>query len=122
MISNLQLYLSKGLVKSKFKNLKVRKLEAATSSEFREWVLGKDKKYDMHAGVEYLGQDLLNDFCMNYPDYGLTGKIKITHRTFYRWLDEYAKYRYGTKLVESHGYNGKVVRFIDGEKQTELCM
>ena len=122
MISNLQLYLSKGLVKSKFKNLKVRKLEAATSSEFREWVLGKDKKYDMHAGIEYLGQDLLNDFCMNYPDYGLTGKIKITHRTFYRWLDEYAKYRYGTKLVESHGFNGKVVRFIDGEKQTELCM
>lgn len=122
MISNLQLYLSKGLISSKFKNLKVRKLEAATSSEFREWALGKDKKYDLNAGVEYLAQDLLNDFSYNYPDYGLTGKIKITHRTFYRWLDEYAKYRYGTKLVEFRGVNGKVIKFIDLEKQTELCI
>lgn len=122
MISNLQLYLSKGLMRSNFKNLKVRKLEAATSSEFREWVLGIDKKFDLAANVEYLGQDLLNDFCTNYPDYGVLGKIKITHRTFYRWIDEYAKYRYGTKVLEYRGANGKVIRFIDENKQTELCI
>jgi len=122
MISNIQLYLSKGLIESKFKNLKIRKLEAATSSEFREWSLGKDKKYDMAPDFEYVGQDLLNDFCMNYPDYGPTGKIKITHRTFYRWLDEYARYKYGTRLHEGKGVLGKVVKFIQLDNQTKLCI
>jgi len=122
MIANLQLYLSKGLVKSKFKNLKIRKLEAATSSEFREYVLGKDKKFEFSPDIEYLGQDILSDFCTNYPDYGPAGKIKLTHRTFYRWLDEYAKYRYNTKLIEYRGVHGKMIRFYEEEKQQKLCI
>lgn len=122
MISNLQLFLSKGLMKSKFKNLKVRKLEAATSSEFREWCLGRDKLYDLSPNVDYTGQDLFNDFTSNYPDFAPNGKTRISNRTFYRWLDEYAKYRYGTKLMETKGFNGKVVRFIEDEKQTKLCI
>lgn len=122
MISNIQLYLSKGLIKSRFKNLEIRRLEASTSSEFREWVLGKDKKYDLNPNFEYLGQDLLNDFCMNYPDYGPAGKIKITHRTFYRWIDEYAKYKFGTKAIEGRNMNGKTIKFEETDKQAKLCI
>lgn len=122
MISNLQLFLAKGFIKSKFKNLEVRKLEASTSSEFREWVLGRDKKYDLNPNVDYIGQDLFNDFAANYPDFSQTGKTRISNRTFYRWLDEYAKYRYGTKLFEAKGLNGKIIRFIELEKQQKLCM
>lgn len=122
MIANLQLFLSKGLVKSRFKNLKVRKLEAATSSEFREWCLGRDRLYNLDPNVDYIGQDLLNDFVSNYPDFAPTGKARISNRTFYRWLDEYAKYRFNTKLFETKGFNGKIVRFIEEEKQTKLCI
>lgn len=122
MIANLQMFLSKGLVKSKFKNLKVRKLEAATSSEFREWCLGRDRLYNLDSNVDYTGQDLFNDFVSNYPDYAPTGKARIANRTFYKWLDEYAKFRYNTKLFETKGFNGKIVRFIEEEKQTKLCI
>lgn len=122
MIANLQLYLSKGLMKSKFKNLEIRKLEAATSHEFREYILGKDKKWDFAANVEYLAQDILNDFCTNYPDYGPTGKIKLTHRTFYRWMNEYAKYKFGTSMSEHRGANGKIIKFFKIEAQQELCI
>ena len=122
MIANLQMFLSKGLIKSKFKNLKVRKLEAATSSEFREWCLGRDRLYNLYPNVDYTGQDLFNDFVSNYPDYAPTGKARIANRTFYKWLDEYAKFRYNTKLFETKGFNGKIVRFIEEEKQTKLCI
>ena len=122
MIANLQMFLSKGLIKSKFKNLKVRKLEAATSSEFREWCLGRDRLYNLDPNVDYTGQDLFNDFVSNYPDYAPTGKARIANRTFYKWLDEYAKFRYNTKLFETKGFNGKIVRFIEEEKQTKLCI
>ena len=37
MIGCLQLYMNKGLIRSQFVNLKVRKLSAATSHEFIEW-------------------------------------------------------------------------------------
>lgn len=121
MIANLQMYLSKGLMRSKFKNLKIRKLEAATSHEFREYILGKDKKWDFISNVEYLAQDILNDFCTNYPDYGPGGKIKLTHRTFYRWLNEYAKYRFGSNIIETRGVNGKIIKFFEIESQEELC-
>lgn len=122
MIANLQMFLSKGLVKSKFKNLKVRKLEAATSSEFREWCLGRDRLYNLDSNIDYTGQDLFNDFVSNYPDFAPTGKARIANRTFYKWLDEYAKFRYNTKLFETKGFNGKIVRFIEEEKQTKLCI
>ena len=111
MISNIQLYLQKGLIKSEFKNLKMRQFYIATSHEFAEWCLGDDKKYDIVAGGEYLGQELMADFKEKYPDYGDAVKSKLTHRTFYRWLDEYCKFKYGTKLLEWRTADGKKVKF-----------
>jgi hypothetical protein len=55
-----------------------------------------------------------------YPDYGQYGKIKLTHRTFYRWLDEYAKFRYGTKLIEKRSAVGKTISFYEEKKQLRI--
>jgi hypothetical protein len=120
MISNVQLYLSKGLIKSKFKNLKVRKFYIATSHEFAEWALGEDKEHALKPDIDYIGQNVMNDFMEKYPDYGQYGKIKLTHRTFYRWLDEYAKFRYGTKLIEKRSAMGKVISFYEEKKQLRI--
>ena len=120
MIGCLQLYLQRGLIESPFKNLAIRKLEASTSPEFREWVLGNDMKYKLGADIEYVAQDIMNDFCEQYPDYGPMGKIKISHRTFYRWMHSYAMYRYGCPFKEARNMMGKTITFVETKKQIEI--
>jgi len=120
MIGCLQLYLQRGLIESPFKNLAIRKLEASTSPEFREWVLGNDMKYKLGADIEYVAQDIMNDFCEQYPDYGPMGKIKLSHRTFYRWMHSYAMYRYGCPFKEARNMMGKTITFVETKKQIEI--
>lgn len=120
MLSCLQLFLSKGLIRSNFKNLAVRKLEVATSSEFREWVLGNDKKYQLMPNTEYNGPDLMNDFTDNYPDFRPGGPMRFNNRKFYQWLDEFAQFKYGTKLIEGRNALGKTVTFYEPKKQKEI--
>jgi hypothetical protein len=120
MVSCIQLYLSKGLLSSEFKNLRVRQLEVSTSPEFREWILGDDKKYPMSPNYEYTGQDLLNDFIENYPDYRTGGPMRFTNRRFYTWLNEYARFKYGTSLIEGRSSLGKTIKFYEPEKQQKL--
>ena len=120
MIGCLQLYLQRGLIESPFKNLAIRKLEASTSPEFREWVLGNDMKYKLGADIEYVAQDIMNDFCDQYPDYGPMGKIKLSHRTFYRWMHSYAMYRYGCPFKEARNMMGKTITFVEPKKQIEI--
>jgi hypothetical protein len=122
MIHCLQLYLSNGLTESPFKNLELRKLEAASSYEFREWVTApdKDRKYRLYVGVEYLGSDLMNDFTSEYPDYGASGKIKLSHKTFYKWLNSYAKFKFGEPLTTIRSTYGLMVKFTEQNKQTKI--
>jgi hypothetical protein len=120
MLECIQLFLKKGLIKSDFKNLSVRKLEVSTSSEFREWVLGTDKKFPLVAGIEYSGPDLMIDFTDNYPDFRAGGPMRFNNRKFYQWLDEYAQYKYGTKLIEGRNSLGKTVRFYEPERQQKI--
>lgn len=120
MLSCLQYFLAKGFVKSEFKNLAVRKLEVATSSEFREWVLGNDKKFQLAPNTEYSGPDLMNDFTDNYPDFRPGGPMRFNNRKFYQWLDEYAQFKYGTKLIEGRNALGKTVTFYEPKKQKEI--
>lgn len=120
MLECVRYFLEKGFVKSEFKNLAVRKLEVSTSSEFREWVLGSDKKFALQPNTEYNGQDLMNDFTDNYPDFRAGGPMRFNNRKFYAWLDEFAQFKYGTKLIEGRNALGKTVRFYEPEKQTKI--
>lgn len=121
MISNLQLYLKKSLIKSDFKNLKVRKFIAETSADFWEWCVSKDNM-DTKANAKSLGQSMLNNFVSEYPDYDRHGRYRITNAKFYHWLEAYGEFAFGTKPRMYKVTNGKEVHFIVKElKQLKLC-
>jgi hypothetical protein len=94
MIQCLQGYLSTGLVKSKFVNLKIRQLSAETCHEFIEWC-GLVEGHD-NGNIEYNARqyknELYNDFAEEYPDYGPRGKMSISRTKFYRWLTSFSVY------------------------------
>jgi hypothetical protein len=48
------------------------------------------------------------------------GKIKISHRTFYRWMHSYAMYRYGCPFKEARNMMGKTITFVETKKQIEI--
>jgi hypothetical protein len=121
MISNLQLYLKKGLMSSEFKNLKVRKLIAETSSEFYEWATSRDNM-DTKPNAKTLGQDMLNRFIDEYPDYGRYGRYKLSNAKFYHWLDAYGEFAFGMKPRVMRVTLGKQIHFVVKElKQLKLC-
>jgi len=122
MISNLQLYLSRGLIKSKFKNLKERHLIASTSFDFVEWCKDPNNDYTK-AYAEYLCQSIYNNFVETNPDYSPRGKYPLLQRKFYAWLDEWGAYRYNVKPKTYRGANGKMIRFdvkLPEQKSMEL--
>ena len=111
MIQNLQFYLSSGLSRSEFKNLATRKFIAETSGDFWEWCTGADN-YMTRLNAVSLGQELYNDFSIQYPDWGQYGKYKISHNKFYRWIDCYGDFAFGTKPNISRNALGKTIEFI----------
>jgi hypothetical protein len=111
MIQNLQFYLSSGLSRSEFKNLATRKFIAETSGDFWEWCTGPDN-YMTRINAVSLGQELYNDFSIQYPDWGQYGKYKISHNKFYRWIDCYGDFAFGTKPNISRNALGKTIEFI----------
>ena len=116
MISNLQSYLNKGLVRSEFKNLKTRKFIAETSSDFWEWATSNDNVHTK-ANIRSLGQDLFNSFTQEYPDYATYGRFKISQNKFYRWIDSYGEFAFGTKPIVSRTALGKNIEFIVKENE-----
>ena len=120
MIANLQLYLRKGLQKSKFKNLKERKFIAETSMDFYDWA--RDRYNDKtKVGVEVLGQDLYNGFTELYPDYGPRGKYTIARNKFYNWINLYGDFMYNRHPEKYRSTLGVTFRFErDVEKQLDL--
>jgi hypothetical protein len=120
MLYCLQTYLTKGFIEAEFKNLELRKLESSTSYEFREWVTSSDARPFLLPNCDLIGQDVMNEFTTNYPDFGQFGKYKLPHRTFYDWLNKYAIFKYGEPYVDRRGSNGKMIRFTSKEKQTKL--
>jgi hypothetical protein len=122
MISCLQGYLNTGLVASPFKNLELRKLEAATSYEFREWATApeSDRRYRIEVGSSYLGTDLMQDFINEYPDYGMHGKIKLSNKTFYKWINSYAKFKFGEPVSTIRTANGLMVKFTKLDTQIKI--
>ena len=114
MINCLQEYLDTGLVRSKFVNLKIRQLSAETSHDFIEWCglvdnIESDRTIDTH--VKYYKQDLYFDFVSEYPDYGPKSKMTISRTKFYKWLNSYAIFKYGSTPEEGRDQNGRWIVF-----------
>lgn len=110
MIYCLQLYMYKGLVKSKFVNLNIRQLSAATSHEFIEWVGLLDKSTDsspLPLEFRLYKQDLYNEFINEYPDYSPKSKLTISRNKFYKWLNDYAVYISNQEPEEGRDARGR---------------
>lgn len=124
MTSCLQDYLSTGLMRSKFVNLKIRQLSAATSHDFIEWcglIEGHQKNNRLVLDTKLPMQDLYFDFIGEYPDYGPKAKMTISRTRFYKWLISYGTYITNKQPKEGRDMNGRwFLMEKPRDKQTSL--
>lgn len=114
MINCLRFYLTNGLVKSKFVNLKIRQLSAETCHEFIEWVglvENTDRSGVLPMNVRLYKNELYSNFVDEYPDYGARGKMTISRTKFYKWLVAYAIYKEGIMPEEDRDHIGRWIIF-----------
>ena len=115
MISCLSSYLSTGLVKSKFINLKIRQLSSETSHEFIEWVgLVQGSKNKIQKDVRLYMNTLYLDFIEQNPDYAPKSKLTISKIKFYKWLESYSKFLSG-RVESDRDAMGKWIMFENKE-------
>jgi len=110
MISCLQNYLSKGLQKSQFVNLKIRQLSAETCHDFIEWcglLKGQSSNPSLMLETKLNSQQLYYDFIEEYPDFGPKAKMTISRIRFYKWLASYALYKTGMQPEIGKDVHGK---------------
>jgi hypothetical protein len=110
MINCLRFYLTNGLVKSKFVNLKIRQLSAETCHEFIEWcglVDSNDRSSVVQSNVKLYKNELYSMFVDEYPDYGTRGRMTISRTKFYKWLVAYAIYKEGVMPEEDRDHIGR---------------
>ena len=122
MVSNLQLYLEHGLVKSSFVNLKIRKLSAETSHDFIEWcglIDGNPVTDKLVMNKQIYMNDLYNDFISDNPDYAPKAKMTISRTRFYKWVIAYAMFRTDREPRQGRDMQGKWIKMEskDGKKE-----
>jgi hypothetical protein len=119
MVNNLMSYLNTGLVKSTFVNLKIRKLSAETCHEFIEWCGMIDGSSHIKTDTLLYKQDLYLDFIMDNPDFAPKAKMTISRTLFYKWLIAYGVYVTGITPLEGRDGNGRWIKFITKEGETQ---
>lgn len=109
MIGCLKSYLSTGLVKSKFVNLKIRQLSAETCHDFIEWcgLINNQENRIMEHGKRLRANDLYEDFVDNYPDYGPRSRMTVSRQKFWKWIISYAVFTSGSMPEEGRDMIGK---------------
>ena len=120
MIRCLQNYLDSGLQKSKFVNLEIRQLSAATSHDFIEWcgLLDSNSVNDsLKVETRLYKHDLYLDFVSEYPDYAPKSKLTISRTRFYKWLVSYALFKEGIQPQEGRDSNGRWIIIKEKPKQ-----
>lgn len=124
MIKSLQRYLTSGLLKSEFVNLKIRKLSADTCHEFIDWcglINGEPHSDKLVMNEVIYKQDLYIDFIQDNPDFQPKAKRTISRTEFYNWLVSYGIYVSGVKPVEGRTSTGMWIKFIGkNESQDDL--
>lgn len=114
MISCLQLYLEKGLLRSTFVNLELRRLSAETSHEFIEWcgLLENTTNPLLVMKERIMTNTLYFNFIEEYPDYGPKAKMSVTRQRFHKWLEAYSQYKYTCPPQTGRDNQGKWMEFV----------
>ena len=118
MVSCLKNYLTTGLVKSKFVNLKIRQLSAETTHDFIEWcglVDNTEPAKMLEPGIRVYKQELYYEFISEYPDYGPKSRMTISRTKFYKWLVSYGLFKYGIIPEEGRDFGGRWICFKTNE-------
>lgn len=118
MVSCLKNYLTTGLVKSKFVNLKVRQLSAETTHDFIEWcglVDNAEPAKMLEPGIKVYKQEIYYEFISEYPDYGPKSRMTISRTKFYKWLVSYGLFKYGIVPEEGRDFGGRWICFKTNE-------
>jgi hypothetical protein len=114
MIDCLTQYLNKGLVKSDFINLEMKKTLRATGADFMEWCgvinSGEENNRFLVLHEKNHMNQMYVDFITEYPDYAPMGKMTVTRQQFHRWVVLYSKYKYGVEPEVGRDSVGKWVR------------
>ena len=114
MITNLQVYLDKGLVRGNFVNKKIKDLSSETNHEFIEWcglVSNSQPNDKLKPNNRVYRTELYDDFVEEYPDYAPKSKFTVPRRRFYNWVKAYSLYNFGTELEESRDLGGRYFIF-----------
>ena len=110
MVGNLKSFLRTGLVKSDFKNLKIRKFIADTDHSFWEWATEPENTVITYNSI-IKKQKLWLDFIKEYPDFGPRAKMSISVNKFYRWLRAFAIYQTQQEPTEGRDHEGRYIIF-----------
>ena len=114
MITNLQLYLDKGLLKSDFINQKTRTFAANTSYSFVEWcgVIDGKPHPKLITDQRICKNDLFLDFVDEYPDYAPKSRDSVNRNEFGKWLMSYAEFKHECKALEGRDGIGRWIEFV----------
>jgi len=120
MIECLQIYLTKGLIKSKFVNLPIRQLSAETSHDFVEWcglLNGGTTNHKLKPNRRIRLQDCYYDFISEYPDYAPKSKMTISRTKFNKWVLSYGKFISGKNITEGRDAQGKWMTIVQYDEE-----
>jgi hypothetical protein len=120
MIECLQIYLTKGLIKSKFVNLPIRQLSAETTHDFVEWcglLNGGTTNHKLKPNRRIRLQDCYYDFISEYPDYAPKSKMTISRTKFNKWVLSYGKFIAGKNITEGRDAQGKWITIIQYDEE-----
>ena len=114
MIRCLQMYLDKGLLRSKFVNLELRRLSAESSHEFIEWcgLLDNTTNPLLTLRDKTMTNVLYFNFIEEYPDYGPKAKMSVTRQRFHKWLEAYSQHKYNCPPLTGRDNEGKWMEFV----------
>jgi len=120
MISCLQLYLEKGLLRSEFKNKEYKTFLHATSTDFVEWCDIKDDSNQLFVMDENIHvNQLFYNFIEEYPDYGPRSKMTISRQHFFKNLVAYSVYKFKCKPLSGRDQVGKWIQFVNASHYLE---
>lgn len=123
MINNLKSYMSTGLIRSSFVNLKVRKLSAETCHEFIEWcglIEGSQASDKLKMDKILFKSELYQDFVNDNPDFGPKAKMTISRNVFYKWLVSYGSFISDIPPIEGRDSNGRWIKFVTEKQKNEV--
>ena len=118
MITNLQVYLDKGLVKGNFVNKKIKDLSSETCHEFIEWcgLVGDAQANDrLKANSRLYKTEIYEDFIEEFPDFAPKSKFTVPRRRFYNWVKSYSMYKYGKQPEEARDLGGRYFMFVSND-------